>query len=49
MGYDPDKPMDDRITDLGPPYYAQFLPPVIKENKGKWLWHEITPARCSDA
>ncbi len=41
MGYNPEKPMEGRITDLGPPYYEQFLPPVIKENKGKWLWHEI--------
>ncbi len=41
MGYDPDKPMEGRISDLGPPHYEQFLPPVIKENKGKWLWHEI--------
>ncbi|MDO9267463.1 MAG: hypothetical protein Q7U00_10310, partial [Sulfurimonas sp.] len=42
MGYNPDKPMEGRISDLGPPHYEQFFPPVIKENKGKWLWHEIT-------
>ena len=41
MGYNPDKPMDGRISDLGPPYYEQFFPPVIKANKGKWLYHEI--------
>jgi dissimilatory sulfite reductase beta subunit len=41
MGYNPDKPMEGRITDLGPPHYDQFMPPVITENKGKWLWHEI--------
>ena len=41
MGYDPTKPMDGRISDLGPPNYEQFFPPVIKANKGKWLWHEI--------
>ncbi|MDR0477004.1 MAG: dissimilatory-type sulfite reductase subunit beta [Desulfobulbaceae bacterium] len=41
MGYNPDKPMDGRISDLGPPYYEKFFPPVIKANKGKWLWHEI--------
>lgn len=41
MGYNPDKPMDGRISDLGPPHYEQFFPPVIKANKGKWLWHEI--------
>lgn len=41
MGYDPTKPMEGRISDLGPPNYEQFFPPVIKANKGKWLWHEI--------
>ena len=41
MGYNPDKPMEDRITDIGPPHYEQFFPPVIKENYGKWLYHEI--------
>ncbi|WP_456387193.1 dissimilatory-type sulfite reductase subunit beta [Desulfolithobacter sp.] len=41
MGYDPNNPMEGRITDLGPHYYGDFLPPVIKENKGKWLYHEI--------
>ena len=42
MGYDPENPMADRITDIGPQYYAKFHPPVIAANKGKWLWHEIT-------
>ncbi len=32
---------DERITDIGPPHYEQFLPPVIKENYGKWDYHEI--------
>ncbi len=41
MGYDPENPMKDRITDIGPPHYEQFFPPVIKENYGKWLYHEI--------
>ena len=41
MGYDPKNPMVGRITDLGPKYYGDMLPPVIKENKGKWLYHEI--------
>ncbi len=40
-GYNPDKPMEDRISDIGPRHYSEFLPPVIKNNKGKWLWHEI--------
>ena len=42
MGYDPKNPMADRITDIGPPHYSKFHPPVIAKNKGKWLWHEIT-------
>jgi dissimilatory sulfite reductase beta subunit len=42
MGYDPANPMADRITDIGPPHYSKFHPPVIAKNKGKWLWHEIT-------
>ena len=42
MGYDPENPMADRITDIGPPHYSKFHPPVIAKNKGKWLWHEIT-------
>ena len=32
---------DERITDIGPPHYEQFLPPVIKENYGKWKYHEV--------
>jgi len=42
MGYHPENPMADRITDIGPPHYSKFHPPVIAKNKGKWLWHEIT-------
>jgi dissimilatory sulfite reductase beta subunit len=41
MGYDPNNPMLDRITDIGPPHYEQMFPPVIKKNYGKWLYHEI--------
>ena len=41
MGYDPPNPMADRITDIGPPHYEQFFPPVVKNNYGKWLYHEI--------
>ncbi|MFP4159908.1 MAG: dissimilatory-type sulfite reductase subunit beta [Desulfobacterales bacterium] len=40
-GYDPENPMQDRITDIGPRNYEDFYPPVIKNNKGKWLYHEI--------
>jgi len=42
MGFDPENPMQDRITDIGPPHYTKFFPNVIKENFGKWLYHEIT-------
>ncbi|HQT90850.1 MAG TPA: sulfite reductase, dissimilatory-type beta subunit, partial [Candidatus Kryptobacter bacterium] len=30
-----------RKTDIGPPHYEKFLPPIIKENYGKWKYHEI--------
>src|SRR4030066_55518 len=30
-----------RITDIGPPFYEKFLPPVIKKNYGKWKYHEV--------
>ena len=42
MGYDPQNPMKDRITDIGPPHYEAMMPKVINENRGKWLYHEIT-------
>ena len=41
MGYDPENPMADRITDIGPPHFEQMFPPVVKKNYGKWLYHEI--------
>jgi dissimilatory sulfite reductase beta subunit len=40
-GYNTEKPMEDRITDIGPRKFDQFYPPVIAKNKGKWLYHEI--------
>lgn len=33
--------MEDRITDIGPRFYEDFYPPYIKNNKGKWKYHEI--------
>lgn len=33
-----------RTTDIGPPDYRQFLPPVVKANYGKWKYHEILEA-----
>lgn len=29
------------ILDQGPPNYKEMLPPIIKENYGKWKYHEI--------
>ena len=29
------------VTDIGPPQYEKYLPPVIKNNYGKWKYHEI--------
>ena len=40
-GYNPKKPMENRLTDLGPRKFDEFYPPVILKNKGKWLYHEI--------
>ena len=31
----------ERITDIGAPSYKKFLPPVIKDNYGKWKYHEV--------
>ena len=31
----------NRKTDIGPPDYRNFMPPVIKDNYGKWKYHEI--------
>ncbi|MBN1652278.1 MAG: dissimilatory-type sulfite reductase subunit beta [Deltaproteobacteria bacterium] len=35
------EPKKKRITDIGPPSYENFLPPIIKKNYGKWKYHEI--------
>ncbi len=40
-GYNTEKPMEDRISDIGPRKYDEFYPPVIAKNKGKWLYHEV--------
>ncbi|MFC1574745.1 dissimilatory-type sulfite reductase subunit beta [Gemmatimonadota bacterium] len=31
----------ERRTDIGPPNYEKFLPPIIKANYGKWKHHEV--------
>ena len=33
-------PPAKRKTDIGPPHYSKFLPPIVKENYGKWRYHE---------
>ena len=33
-GYNTDKPMENRISDIGPQKYDLFYPPVIAKNKG---------------
>jgi sulfite reductase beta subunit len=30
-----------RKTDIGPPHYKEFLPPVIQKNYGDWKNHEV--------
>ncbi len=30
-----------RVTDIGPPNYEQFMSPTMKENYGKWKYHEV--------
>ncbi len=32
-GYNPDKPMENRITDIGPNKYDSFYPPVIAKTR----------------
>ncbi|HUB32867.1 MAG TPA: dissimilatory-type sulfite reductase subunit beta [Bryobacteraceae bacterium] len=34
-------PRPKRITDIGPPSYEKFLPPVVKRNYGQWKYHEF--------
>jgi sulfite reductase beta subunit len=29
-----------RITDIGPPHYEKYLPPLVKRNYGQWKHHE---------
>jgi len=41
MPFDPNNLAQDRITDIGPPKYDKFFPPVVKDNYGKWKYHEI--------
>ena len=36
-GYNPEKPMEGRISDIGPRKYDSFFPEVIKKNFGGYL------------
>ena len=33
--------LPQRRTDIGPPHYKDFLPPVIQKNYGGWKYHEV--------
>ncbi len=33
--------LPQRRTDIGPPHFKQFMPPVIEKNYGKWKYHEV--------
>jgi sulfite reductase beta subunit len=33
--------LPQRQTDIGPPSYKDFLPPVISKNYGSWKYHEV--------
>lgn len=33
--------MAERITDIGPPKYDEMWPEIVKNNYGKWLYHDI--------
>jgi sulfite reductase beta subunit len=39
--YNPQKPMENRLTDMGPRHFWQYFPPMIQKNYGKWKYHEI--------
>ncbi|MEW6184020.1 MAG: dissimilatory-type sulfite reductase subunit beta [Bacillota bacterium] len=39
--YNPEKPRENRITDIGPRHFWQYFPPVIQKNYGKWAYHDI--------
>lgn len=33
-------PLEPRLTDVGPPRYDKFLPPIVLKNYGAWKYHE---------
>ncbi|NTU42423.1 MAG: dissimilatory-type sulfite reductase subunit beta [Nitrospirales bacterium] len=36
--------LPQRRTDIGPPHFKDFLPPVIQKNYGDWKYHEVINA-----
>ncbi|MFA5354881.1 MAG: dissimilatory-type sulfite reductase subunit beta [Thermodesulfovibrionales bacterium] len=36
--------LPQRRTDIGPPHFKEFLPPVIQKNYGDWKYHEVINA-----
>jgi dissimilatory sulfite reductase beta subunit len=42
LGYfNPQKPQEGRITDIGPSHFKQFMPPVLRKNYGNWVSHRV--------
>ena len=39
--WNPEKPQEGRVTDIGPRHFWQYFPPVIQKNYGKWAYHEV--------
>ena len=33
-------PLQPRLTDVGPPKYDKYLPPMVRKNYGHWKYHE---------
>jgi sulfite reductase beta subunit len=46
-GYNPDKPMENRITDIGPQKYDKFYPPVIAKEQGQMAVSRNHQTRCT--
>lgn len=46
-GYNPEKPMEGRITDIGPHKYDDYFPPVIKTTSASGsIMKFLSPACC---
>jgi len=40
----PEEVKKTRLTDIGPHDFHDYLPPIVKNNYGKWAYHEILDA-----